>query len=83
MSRDDAVVVESFPTRLEAELAAGVLEAEGIPAQVMADDAGGAYPPLQVVRGVRLVVSKEDAARARSLLGEWRQAQEMEDAQED
>ena len=30
----------------------------------MADDAGGAYPMLQFVRGVRLLVFKEDEARA-------------------
>lgn len=81
MSRDDAVAVESFASRWEAELAAGVLSAEGITAQVVADDAGGAYPPLQVVRGVRLLVSQEDAPRARRLLWEWRQAQELEDDQ--
>jgi hypothetical protein len=33
----------------------------------MADDAGGAYPMLQFVRGVRLLVFKEDEARAREI----------------
>jgi len=82
---DDAVVVEKFSTRLEAEMAAGLLEAEGIPAFVSADDAGGTYPPLQYLRGVRLIVFPEDETRAREILADWRQAQDQdfeEDADE-
>jgi hypothetical protein len=75
VAQDDAVVVEKFSNRLEAEMAAGLLEAEGIQAFVSADDAGGAYPPLQYVRGVRLIVFPEDEVRARELLADWRQAQ--------
>jgi hypothetical protein len=52
---------------MEAEMAAGLLEAEGIDTLIMADDAGGAYPMLQFVRGVRLLVFKEDEARAREI----------------
>lgn len=81
MNQDDAVVVERFSTRLEAEMAAGLLEAEGIQAFVSADDAGGAYPPLQYVRGVRLIVFQEDETRAREILADWRQAQ-SQDAEE-
>ncbi len=68
MNLDDAVVLETFPNRIEAEMAAGLLEAEGIEARVMADDAGGAYPMLQFIRGVRLLVAPEDAYRARQVL---------------
>ena len=51
MTQDDIVEVENFPTRMDAEMAAGVLEAEGIYTLVSADDAGGTYPPLQYLRG--------------------------------
>jgi predicted Fe-Mo cluster-binding NifX family protein len=68
LNRDDAVVLETFSSRMEAEMAAGLLEAEGIDTLIMADDAGGAYPMLQFVRGVRLLVFKEDEARAREIL---------------
>ena len=68
MNFDDAVVLETFSNRIEADMAAGLLEAEGIEAWVMADDAGGTYPMLQFVRGVRLMVFKEDEARAREIL---------------
>lgn len=85
MTQDEAVVVEKFFTRLEAEMAAGVLESEGIQAFVSADDAGGAYPPLQHLRGVRLIVFPEDADRAREILADWRQPQTpgLEDEAED
>ncbi|MGA7578675.1 MAG: DUF2007 domain-containing protein [Desulfobaccales bacterium] len=68
MNLDDAVVLETFYSRIEAEMAAGLLESEGIPAMVMADDAGGAYPSLQFLRGVRLMVAAADRYRAREIL---------------
>jgi predicted Fe-Mo cluster-binding NifX family protein len=71
---DDAVVLETFPNRIEAEMAAGLLESEGIEAMVMADDAGGAYPMLQFIRGVKLMVAPEDKARAQEILAAMAQA---------
>jgi len=70
LNLDDAVVIETFSSRAVAELAAGLLESEGIEALVMADDAGGAYPMLQFVRGVRLLVAAEDEERAREILSD-------------
>ena len=68
MNFDDAVVLETFPSRIEAEMAQGILESEGIEAIVMADDAGGAYPMFQFIRGVKLMVASEDEARAQEIL---------------
>ena len=68
MDLDNAVIIETFTSRAEAELAAGLLEGEGIEALILADDAGGLYPMLQFIRGVRLLVAKEDAAQAREIL---------------
>jgi hypothetical protein len=65
---DDAVVLETFSSRIEAEMAQGILEGEGIEAVIMADDAGGAYPMLQFIRGVKLMVTGEDEARAKEVL---------------
>jgi hypothetical protein len=79
LTQDDIVEVENFPTRMEAAMAAGVLEAEGIYTLVSADDAGGTYPSLQYLRGVRLMVLPEDAKRARQILADWRQARPLED----
>ena len=79
MTQDDIVEVENFSTRMEAEMAAGVLEAEGVYTLVSADDAGGGYPSLQYLRGVRLMVLPEDEKRARQILADWRQARPLED----
>src|SRR5512139_3687080 len=68
MNLDDAITIETFPNRISAEMAAGLLESEGIEAMVLADDAGGAYPMLQYIRGVRLLVAPEDEAEAREIL---------------
>lgn len=73
MTQDEAVVVEKFSTRMEAQMAAGLLEAEGIYTFISADDAGGTYPPLQHL-GVRLIVLPEDERRARGILADWRAA---------
>jgi hypothetical protein len=66
---ESAVVVKTFPNRVLAGLAASLLEAEGIQAFILSDDAGGAYPMLQFIRGVQLLVAPQDEARARELLG--------------
>jgi hypothetical protein len=65
---DDAVVLETFSSRIEAEMAQGILEGEGIEAVIMADDAGGAYPMFQFIRGVKLMVAAGDEARAQEIL---------------
>ena len=84
MNLDDAVVLETFYSRIEAEMAAGLLESEGVPAMVMADDAGGAYPSLQFVRGVRLMVAAADRYRALEILKAMEVAEELpEDEQPD
>ena len=74
MNLDDAVVLETFPNRIAAEMAAGVLESEGIECMVLADDAGGAYPMLQFVRGVRVLVAPEDRPGPGKSWPPWRVA---------
>jgi len=82
LTEDEIVVVENFTTRMEAEMAAGVLDAEGIYTLVSADDAGGTYPPLQYLRGVRLMVLPEDERRAREILADWRQSRPLPDEED-
>jgi len=77
LTLDDAVVLETFPNRIAAEMAAGLLESEGIEALVMADDAGGTYPMLQFIRGVKLMVAAEDEARAREILAAMEEAGDL------
>jgi len=65
-------VAEVYSTTLIAQLAARALEAAGIPAVVSADDAGGAFPQLQV-RGVRVLVPREALEDAKAVLAELEQ----------
>ncbi len=63
------VPVAVVPSRPEAELIAGLLRSNGLRAAVLADDAGGADPQLQL-QGVRVLVAPEDEAAARQLLAD-------------
>jgi hypothetical protein len=65
---DAIVVLRKYADELEARLAATILEANGIPAQVLADTAGGAYPSMALLYPVRLLVRAEDATVAAEIL---------------
>ncbi len=64
----DLVIIKTFTDRMEANIAKGFLEANGIPAFVKADDSGGAEPfPFANVPGVDLVIRQEDYEKAKKL----------------
>jgi hypothetical protein len=67
---DGPVTVRTYQAEHEAELARAVLEAHGIDAMVMRDNAGGMLPMLQAHYRIRLVVRGEDAVEAREILDE-------------
>ncbi len=62
---DDWVVVRTFTTHIEADLASTALAAAGIDASIRADDCGGVYP---FKGGVELLVASEDALVAAEVL---------------
>lgn len=62
------VVLKTFSSRLQAELAQTILSANGIEAIVTSDDAGGMQPWLQGSLGVRLLVRHQEAIRSAWLL---------------
>ncbi len=63
------VVIRNFNNRLEAEIAKGYLEAEGLDVSISTDDAGGMYPQLALMSGgVRLLVDDTDMLKAEALL---------------
>jgi hypothetical protein len=66
----DKIVVASFGSELEAELAKGHLEAAGIEASIVKDDGGGMFPSLQGTEGVQLLVARSNEGQARSVLEE-------------
>lgn len=65
---DELIVLRQYGDELSAQMDAMALEANGIPAQVSADTAGGALPSLALAFPVRLIVRAEDAAAAQELL---------------
>jgi putative signal transducing protein len=65
---NDVIVLRQFSTEVEARLAASVLEANGIPAEVLADTAGGTLPSIALSFPVRLLVRASDANLAREVL---------------
>jgi hypothetical protein len=59
------VVLSTFPSVADAQLAQGVLEDVGIESMVRTDDGGGMYPGIG---GAELLVRVEDADRATEAL---------------
>jgi Putative prokaryotic signal transducing protein len=65
----ELVVVRTFNTRPEADIAKSALEAAGIDAMIQADTAGGMREHLAWSgAGYKLLVREEDAAIARDVL---------------
>jgi len=65
---DRLPLVRTFNSRIEAEIARSYLESFGIKAEIFSDDAGQSYPPLQSIRGVKLLTNRKDLQKARKLL---------------
>lgn len=61
----DWVVLRTFSTHIEADLASSALAAAGIDASIRADDCGGVYP---FKGGIEVLVAQEDAALAAEVL---------------
>jgi hypothetical protein len=61
----DWVVLRTFSTHIEADLASSALAAAGIDASIRADDCGGVYP---FKGGVELLVAEQDAPLATEVL---------------
>ncbi|MCO6452539.1 MAG: DUF2007 domain-containing protein [Caldilineales bacterium] len=68
--KEDTVVIKTYPTPFEAEVARAKLEAAGIGAAVLHDDAGGMLPSLSLGSNVRLLVHAKDADAALAILAD-------------
>ena len=69
MRHSNLVVVQSFGTRAEADIALGILESSGLEAMIQADTAGGMRQHLAWSGvGFRVLVCEEDVAKARDVL---------------
>lgn len=65
---EELIVLRRYGDELSARVDALALEANGIPARVSADTAGGALPSMALVFPVRLIVRAEDEIIAREIL---------------
>ena len=69
MEQAKLVVVKSYGSRAEAELAKGALEAAGIPVMTQADTVGGMREHIAwSSAGFQILVREEDATAAHDLL---------------
>ena len=69
MRHAELVVVQTFPSRPEADIAKSMLEAASIDAMIKADTEGGMREHLAWTgAGFRVLVREEDAATAREVL---------------
>ena len=64
----ELVVLRTFSTVTEADLAKSALDSVGIDSMVRSDNEGGQSPGLAFTRGVELLVRAEDAAAAKDML---------------
>jgi hypothetical protein len=63
------VIVQTFGSQMDADMAKSALEAASIDAMIQADTAGGMRPHLAwSSSGFKLLVREEDAAAAREVL---------------
>lgn len=76
---NDLVVVGTYLTGLDADLARSVLEAAGVDCMVQADDCGGLRPHLWM-GGIALLVRREDREKAEEVLASA--AQDLEGTSE-
>ncbi len=60
--------IKTFTSKIEAEIAKGFLQSNGINSFIFTDDAGSMYPAQDFVYGVSLMVDKEDYGSAKELL---------------
>jgi len=64
----ELVVLRTFPTVVEAELAKSALDSVGIDSMVRSDNKGGQTPGLAFSQGVELLVRADDVGAANDVL---------------
>ena len=67
-SESELVVVHTFNSRPEADVAKSALDAANIQSMVLGDDGGGVQPGTWESRGVAVVVNRADESAARDVL---------------
>lgn len=62
------ITLQTFHSRIEAEMVKSLLATENIPSVVRADDEGGMAPSMGMTNGVDLMIQPNDLERANELL---------------
>jgi hypothetical protein len=68
IDHEELVVLRTYPTVIDAQLAKTALDAVGIDSMVRSDNEGGQSPGLSFTRGVELLVRSSDAQAANDVL---------------
>ena len=76
MKTENAVVVRTYTTQQSADMAVLELASCGIEADLVTDNAGGAYPFLDLTNGVAVVVEKQQEAEAKRILEQMSTAED-------
>ena len=69
MNSTDLIVVSTFRSTADAQVAKGILDEAGIDSIIRSDNAGGMYPAIS---GADLLVRAEDGEKAQDALDERR-----------
>ena len=69
-SSDRLFVIRTFSNDVDARLAESVLDANGIDASIIGDNAAGMLPYLNAMHPIKLVVKESDVEAALALLSE-------------
>ncbi len=67
-TKDKLVVIKTFDTEIDAQVAKAFLQSKGIDAIIDKDDVGGLYHNFQMTSGVYLIVRERDQKKAVKLL---------------
>lgn len=78
----ELVEASTFYNDLEAHIAKGLLEDNGIDAYLRRDDCGGMEPQLQITEGIKLMVDSTQLNSAKEILSKY-QVEQLEKPFED
>ena len=70
----DYLLAKTVSNEPEARIIIGFLQAQGIQAIILEDDAGDQFPSLEETQGVKILVPDQDLETAQSLLAEREEA---------
>ncbi len=67
-TKDRLVVIKTYVTEIDAQVAKAFLDSKGIDSIIEKDDVGGLNPNFQMTSGVSLIVREQDKTKAVKLL---------------